>query len=277
LNDLIKPFSHHVFGSLRVLSDNDEPKFNLYDVAFSLGYTKLAKGHFYLRKEMIENICSSLEIKGLSPADNHESVITRFTDFNNTYIAESDLYDLTLESKAKNARDFRKWVTSEIIPTIRKHGAYMTPETIEKALYNPDFIINLATELKSERSARIEAEKTVQVMKPKALFADSVADSDSLILINDLAKIMKQNGLNIGGRRLFQWMRDNGYLIKRHGTDYNMPTQKSMELGLFRIKETAVTHSNGYITVSKTPKVTGKGQVYFTNKLMKESAPVVVR
>ena len=191
-----------------------------------------------------------------------------------TIINESGLYTVILRSDKPQAKPFRKWVTSEVLPSIRKHGAYMTDQALEKALTNPDFLIQLATQLKTEQEQRRRLETTVAAQskqmeqdKPKVLFADSVAASSSSILIGELAKLIKQNGVDMGQKRLFQWMRENGYLIKRCGSEYNLPTQRSMERGLMEIKETSVIHS-GYTTISKTPKVTGKGQVYFINLLV---------
>lgn len=191
-----------------------------------------------------------------------------------TIINESGLYTVILRSDKPQAKPFRKWVTSEVLPSIRKHGAYMTDQALEKALTNPDFLIELATQLKAEQEQRRRLETTVAAQnkqmeqdKPKVLFADSVAASRSSILIGELAKLIKQNGVDMGQKRLFQWMRENGYLIKRCGSEYNLPTQRSMERGLMEIKETSVIHS-GYTTISKTPKVTGKGQVYFINLLV---------
>lgn len=191
-----------------------------------------------------------------------------------TIINESGLYTVILRSDKPQAKPFRKWVTSVVLPSIRKHGAYMTDQALEKALTNPDFLIQLATQLKTEQEQRRRLETTVAAQskqmeqdKPKVLFADSVAASSSSILIGELAKLIKQNGVDMGQRRLFAWMRENGYLIKRCGSEYNLPTQRSMERGLMEIKETSVIHS-GYTTISKTPKVTGKGQVYFINLLV---------
>ena len=181
-----------------------------------------------------------------------------------TIINESGLYTVILRSDKPQAKPFRKWVTSEVLPSIRKHGAYMTDNTLEQALTNPDFLIRLATELKTEKEKRLALEQQAEQDKPKVLFADSVTASSSSILIGELAKLIKQNGVDIGQRRLFEWMRANGYLIKRKGSEYNLPTQRSMEQGLMEIKETSVVHT-GYTTISKTPKVTGKGQVYFIN------------
>lgn len=185
-----------------------------------------------------------------------------------TIINESGLYNVILRSDKPEAKPFRKWVTSEVLPSIRKHGAYMTPEVIERTLTDPDYIIQLATTLKEERQKRRVLEAKAEEDKPKVLFADSVAASHTSILIFDLAKILKQNGVDIGGNRLFDWMRKNGYLVRRKGSDYNMPTQRSMEMGLFEVKETSVSHSDGHISVNKTPKVTGKGQQYFINAFL---------
>lgn len=193
---------------------------------------------------------------------------------NTAIINESGLYTVILRSDKPQAKPFRKWVTSVVLPSIRKHGAYMTEQTLERALTSPDFLIELATQLKTEQEQRRRLETTVAAQskqmeqdKPKVLFADSVAASSSSILIGELAKLIKQNGVDMGQRRLFAWMRENGYLIKRCGSEYNLPTQRSMERGLMEIKETSVIHY-GYTTISKTPKVTGKGQVYFINLLV---------
>ena len=184
-------------------------------------------------------------------------------------INESGLYNVILRSDKPEAKPFRKWVTSEILPTIRKHGMYATAETVEKMLSDPDAMIQVFTALKEERAARQALADKVEQDKPKVLFADSVAAASTSILVGELAKLLKQNGVDIGQNRLFRWMREQGYLISRKGADFNMPTQKSMELGLFEIKETAITHADGHTSVNKTPKVTGKGQQYFVEKFLK--------
>ena len=155
-----------------------------------------------------------------------------------------------------------------MLPSIRKHGAYMTPATLEKVLADPDAAIRVLQEMKADRARVKELEAKEEQDRPKVLFADAVSVSNSAILIGDLAKILRQNGVEMGQTRLFQWLRENGYLIKQKGGGYNMPTQRSMELGLFKIKETCVTHSDGHTTLSRTPKVTGKGQVYLVNKIL---------
>jgi anti-repressor protein len=186
------------------------------------------------------------------------------------YIPENIFYKLCFKASSETARKFQDKVTDEILPAIRKHGAYMTPENIEKVLLNPDTIIKIATQLKEERAAKERLQTEVAEMKPKALFADAVSASDGTILIGELAKILKGNGIDIGQNRLFGWLRKNRYLISRDGSDYNMPSQRGMELGLFRIKETAITHADGHVTVAKTVKVTARGQIYFVNKFLAE-------
>lgn len=187
-------------------------------------------------------------------------------------VNEYGLYELILASRKPQAHEFKRWITHEVLPAIRKHGAYMTPQTIEKALLNPDTIINLATQLKQEQEQRKQLQAENEQMKPKALFANAVATSNSSILIGQLAKILRQNGIQIGQNRLFAWMREHGYLGTR-GSNRNVPTQRSMELGLFKTKETVINHSDGHTTVNITTKVTGKGQQYFINKFL--NAPVI--
>ena len=182
-----------------------------------------------------------------------------------TVVNESGLYNVILRSDKPEAKPFRKWVTSKVLPSIRKHGAYMTPQKIEEVLLNPDTIIKLATELKAEQEKRVALESKVEQYKPLVAFANSVSVAKTSILVGELAKLLKQNGVDMGQNRLFAWMRENGYLISRKGTDYNMPTQRSMEMELFEIKESTISHGDGHTSISKTPKVTGKGQIYFIN------------
>jgi anti-repressor protein len=182
------------------------------------------------------------------------------------FIPESAVYKLAFKASNEVAEKFQDWLAVEVLPSIRKNGVYMTEDAIEKALNDPDFIIRLATNLKEEKIKRIEAENKIVLQQPKVIFADAVSVSHTSILVGELAKLLKQNGINIGQNRLFERLRTEGYLIRRIGTDYNMPTQKSMELKLFQVKETAITHSDGHVTISKTTKVNGKGQIYFVNK-----------
>ena len=175
-------------------------------------------------------------------------------------ISEPGLYRLVMKSRKPEAKEFQRWVTHEVLPQIRKHGAYMTQQTLDKALTSPDFLIQLATKLKKEQ-------EKVKELEPKARFADAVAASDGTCLIGELAKMLRQNGLDIGQNRLFEILRQDGYLGKT-GSNRNVPTQKAMDLGLFRIKETAITHSDGHVTISRTAKVTAKGQTYFVNRYL---------
>lgn len=180
-------------------------------------------------------------------------------------INESGLYNVIIRSDKPEAKKFKRWVTHEVLPTIRKHGAYVTPAKLEEIMNDPDAWIKVLTALKEERSAKERLQIEAAENKPKVVFADAVSVSDGTILIGELAKILKGNGIDIGQNRLFEKLRQSGYLIKRQGTDYNAPTQRAMELGLFKVKETAITHSDGHVTISKTTKVTGKGQQYFIN------------
>ncbi|KRL42555.1 phage antirepressor KilAC domain-containing protein [Lacticaseibacillus manihotivorans] len=181
------------------------------------------------------------------------------------FISEPGLYKLIGASRKPAAKRFNRWVTHEVLPSIRKHGAYMTPETIEKTLTNPDFIIRLATQLKDEQAKTAALTADNKAMKPKVLFADAVSASTTSILIGSLAKILRQNGIIIGQNRLFAWLRNHGYLIARKGSDWNTPTQKSMDAGWFEIKESTHLDGNGVNVTTKTTKVTGDGQQHFIN------------
>ncbi|MFT8866137.1 MAG: phage antirepressor [Lacticaseibacillus paracasei] len=204
-----------------------------------------------------------------------EDEVTKFNlgsrQGNTNFISEPGLYKLIGASRKPAAKRFNRWVTHEVLPSIRKHGAYMTPETIEKAIYDPDFIINLATQLKDEQAKAAALKADNETMKPKALFADAVATSHTSILIGDLAKLIRQNGVDIGQNRLFAWLREHGYLIGS-GDRRNMPTQRAMDLGLFDIKERTFQNPDGSVRITKTTKVTGKGQQYFINKFLQKEA-----
>lgn len=184
------------------------------------------------------------------------------------FITEPDLYRLITHSKLPDAQNFEKWVFEEVLPTIRNHGAYLTPQKIEEVLTDPDTIIQLATNLKREQERRRALETKVKDDAPKVLFADSVTTSKTSILVGQLAKLITQNGHQIGQNRLFAWLRGNGYLSRRKGADWNMPCQQYVEAGLFEIKESTHTQPDGVVRITRTPKVTGKGQVYFVNKFL---------
>ena len=187
-----------------------------------------------------------------------------------TLINESGVYALIFSSKLTAAKKFKRWITSEVLPNIRKHGAHLTPDTIEKVLTDPDTIIQIATQLKEERAKRMQAEVVIEQQKPKVLFADAVKASDSSILIGQLAKLITQNGLRIGQNNLFKWLRDQGYL-GRKGAHYNEPTQYAVERGWFEVVERTVPKSDGSVRITRTTKVTGKGQIYFINKLLTQA------
>lgn len=184
------------------------------------------------------------------------------------FLPENMVYRLGFKASNEVAQKFQAVLADEVLPAIRRHGAYMTDQALERAITEPDFLIRLATQLKEEKAKRLEAEKQVEAAKPKVLFADAVSASHTSILVGELAKILRGNGIEIGQRRLFAWLREHGYLIKRQGTDYNMPTQMAMELGLFEIKEGSYVNGSGANIITKTPKVTGKGQTYFINKFL---------
>lgn len=247
----IKVFESLEFGKVRVAVVDGEPLFCLADVAKSLGYSNPAKA--------VIDHCKGVTVLETPTQSGVQPI---------KYGKEGEVYRLTMKSKLPNAEKFQDWVCGEVLPSIRKHGAYMTDNVLEQAISNPDFMIGLLQNLKEEQKKRVEAEAKIEADKPKVLFSEAVTTSKTSILIGDLAKIIKQNGVEMGQNRMFSWLRDNGYLIKRKGSDFNMPTQKSMEMKLFEIKETAITHSDGHITINKTPKVTGTGQVFFVNKLL---------
>lgn len=219
------------------------------------------------------DVTDVLEIKNTTQAirkldDDERAMFNIGRQGDTNFISEPGLYKLISSSRKPAAKRFNRWVTHEVLPSVRQHGAYMTAEVTERAVSDPDFLIKLATQIKQERQRRIEAEQRVEQMKPKVLFADAVSTSQTAILVGDLAKLLRGNGVDIGANRLFAWMRERGYLIGGNRTDKNMPTQRAMNLGLFKIKETVITHSDGHTSVSKTPKVTGKGQTYFIGKFL---------
>lgn len=220
------------------------------------------------------DVCRALEIRNNRDAlerldDDEKGVASTDTlggEQKVTTVNEPGLYALVLGSRKPEAKAFKRWITHEVIPSIRKNGAYATEDTIDRIVEDPDFGIRLLGQLKEERARRKALEERAALDAPKVLFAASVECSKSEILIGELAKIIKQSGVDIGQNRLFERLRQDGYLVARKGTDWNMPTQRSMDMGLMRIKESAITHADGHVTISKTPKVTGKGQVYFVNR-----------
>lgn len=251
----IQIFNSKEFGDVRALELNGAPWFVGKDVAEALGYGAGKSLANAVSKHVDEEDKGVTEM--MTPGGVQKVII----------INESGLYSLVLSSKLPSAKKFKHWVTSEVLPTIRRHGAYMTEEALEKAITEPDFLIRLATQLKEEKAKRLEAEKQIDADRPKVTFANAVNVSKDGMLLGMLAKLLHQNGVDIGQKRLFQWMRDKGYLMK-NGTDKNMPTQKSRELGLFKVKERAIDNPDGSVRLTRTTLVTGKGQEYFINKFL---------
>jgi len=251
----IQLFTNPEFGEVRTITISGEPYFVGKDVTGILGYQNASKA-------LADHVDDEDKLNNVS--------LSSLGQRGGWLINESGLYSLILSSKLPTAKKFKHWVTSEILPAIRKHGAYMTPETIEKTLNDPDFIIGLATKLKEEQERSRELAADNLRMKPKEIFADAVSVSEDAILIGALAKILKGNGVDIGQKRLFKWMRDEGYLIKS-GRDVNAPTQRSMNLGLFKVKERTINNPDGSTRLTRTTLVTGKGQLYFVNKFLQQA------
>ena len=251
MNELLV-FENNQFGQVRAIMKDGEPWFVAADVCRAL---EIANNRDALtRLEQDE--------KGVALTDTPGGAQEV------TIVNEPGLYALVLGSRKPEAKAFKRWVTHEVIPSIRKYGMYATPTTIEQMIADPANAIKVFSALKQEQERRKELEATVEHNAPKVLFADAVAASHTSILIGDLAKLIRQNGVEVGQNRLFQWLRDNGYLIKRKGSDWNMPTQRSIEMGLLEIKESTHIDGNGCNVTTKTPKVTGKGQAYFVNKFL---------
>ena len=249
----IQIFKNDSFGAVRTVEVEGTPYFVGKDVAEILGYSNT-------RDALARHVDS----------EDKADVVIHDGSQNRTMavINESGLYSLILSSKLPKAKEFKHWVTSEILPAIRRHGAYMSDDVIEQALTSPDFLIQLATQLKEEKAQRRALEERVEADRPKVLFADAVETSQTSILIGDLAKLIKQNGVYTGQKRLFAWLRENGYLIKS-GSSINMPTQRSLDMKLFEVKERSISNPDGSVRVTKTTKVTGKGQTYFINIFLK--------
>ena len=241
----VKIFNSEEFGAVRTVTINGEPWFVGKDVALALGYS-------YPQKAVRDHVLE--EDRGVNEMDTpsgRQKLVT---------INESGLYALIFGSKLDSAQRFKHWVTSEVLPAIRKTGGYRTPAPQGKEL--------LALAVLEAQKTIEEQNKAIERMKPKVIFADAVETSHTSILIGDLAKLLKQNGVDIGQKRLFEWLREKGYLIKRKGSDWNMPTQKSMDMGLFDIKESTINNPDGSVRINRTTKVTGKGQQYFINKFL---------
>lgn len=242
-------FNNDQFGQLRAIQDESgEPWFVAMDVCAALG---IATNH--VKDGLDSDEVTNLPITEIGPKHGGKYPLI---------VSESGFYKLVLKSRKPEAKAFQRWVTHEVLPSIRKKGGYIAAAPDE----TPEQIMARAVLLAQDTIARQKAQ--IEELKPKALFADAVAASDGTCLVGELAKMMRQNGVQIGQNRLFEKLRQDGYLGKT-GSNYNVPTQRAMEMGLFRIKETSITHSDGHITVQRTAKVTGKGQQYFINRFIK--------
>lgn len=239
----VKIFNSEEFGDVRTVTINGDPWFVGKDVAAALGFTNP-------RDAISTHVFD--EDKGV------ESIDTLGGKQKMTVINESGLYALVFGSRLKSAQRFKHWVTSEVLPAIRKTGGYQAPQGKE--------LLALAV-LEAQKTIE-EQSKAIERMKPKVIFANAVETSHTSILIGDLAKLLKQNGVETGQKRLFDWMREKGYLIKRKGSDWNMPTQKAMNMKLFEVKESTVNNPDGSVRINRTTKVTGRGQTYFVNKFL---------
>lgn len=253
-------FSNSEFGEIRTITKDNEPMFCLADVCKALEISNVG------------NVKQRLSGKGIHTAD----TLTKGGMQKMTFISEANLYKTIFQSRKESAERFTEWVTSEVLPSIRKNGGYIAgqetmsdEELMAKALLVANNKIAERDKIIEQKQARIEQ------MKPKEIFADAVATSHTSILVGDLAKLICQNGVQIGQKRLFVWLRDKGYLIKS-GSSYNMPTQRYIEQGLFEIKESNLVNPDGSVRITRTPKVTGKGQVYFVNKFLKGDNSVSV-
>lgn len=246
MNDL-QIFNSEEFGEIRTVLNNEIPMFCLSDVCKALGL-----GNPSMVKQRLNS-------KGVSSIE----TLTKGGIQNLLYIDESNLYKTIFQSRKESAERFTDWVTSEVLPSIRKHGVY----AIDQLLDNPELAIKAFTALKEEREKNKLLTEENKRMRPKEIFADAVASSKQSILIGQLAKLICQNGHSIGQQRLFKWLRENGYLMK-YGANYNMPMQRYVEQGLFEVKESSVTNPDGSVRLTRTTKVTGKGQQYFINKFL---------
>ena len=270
MNNDLKIFENEEFGRIRSVMVNNEPYFVGKDIAEALGYKNTKDALSNHVSEEDKRIIQRSEIATLENYIPKDVFPVKFVngEIPNrglTFINESGVYALIFGSKLSNAKRFKHWVTSEVLPSIRKHGTYMTEQKIEEIILNPDTVIKLAQELKAEREEKKKLAEKIEFDKPKVTFANSVVASESSILIRELAKLLKQNHVDIGQNRLYDYLRDNGYIIKGS----TEPTQKAMNLKLFEVEDSTYYFRN-LPKISFTTRVTPKGQIYFINKLTKE-------
>lgn len=255
VRNAVELFSNREFGDLRVMEEDGRTMFCGKDVAAALGYVNT--------KDALSRHCHGV-------AKHYPIIDSLGREQQARFITEGDVLRLIVSSKLPQAQAYERWVFDEVLPSIHRTGGYIAAkpdETPEEIMARALLVANDTMARQRERIEGLSAENAA--MRPKALFADAVAASDGTCLVGELAKMLCQNGVDIGQNRLFAWLRDNGWL-GRSGCNRNVPTQRAMDMGLFRIKETAVTHSDGHVTVTRTPKVTGKGQRYFVDKFIED-------
>lgn len=266
MDNKLTVFNNADFGEIRTLEENGTVLFGGTDVAKALGYSN--------PHDAISRHCKGVvKREGVSRTTNQHGVTTEQT-VEMSFIPEGDVYRLIARSKLPTAERFESWVFDEVLPSIRKNGGYIAgQETLSPEELMAKALLVAQKTIEEKDKQLTHAAEQAKLDAPPVHFAKGVTVSKTSILIFDFAKILRQNGADMGGKRFFVWLRENGYLVKRKGSDYNMPTQRSMELGLFEIKETVITHSDGHTTISRTPKITGKGQVYFFNKILGTDMP----
>lgn len=256
MNQLTKVFDGH---ELTIINDGDEPKFLLKDVCKILGLGQVAG----VSRRLDEDVISKHPLEtsgGIQQA---------------TFVNEDGLYDVILDSRKKEAKKFRKWITSEVLPTIRKTGGYVANDDLFIKTYLPQADEQTKLLFKTTLETLKRQNEQIASMKPKVLFADAVETSESSVLVGELSKILRQNGVDIGQNRLFKWLRQNRFLIRKKGESYNLPTQRSMDMELFEIKKRTINNPDGSIRTTRTTMVTGKGQIYFVNKFLAEESKEV--
>lgn len=263
MNEL-QVFKNEQFGEIRTIEENGKPWFCGADVARALGYSNPYDAMARHCKQ--EGIAKR---EGVTKTTNqHGATSEQVNEIK--YIDEGNLYRLITHSKLPEAQKFADWFFDEVLPTIRKTGGYVNNDEMFINTYLPHADEGAKAAFRHTLQTLRAANEKIERDAPKVLFAEAVTTARNSILIGELAKLLRQNGVEIGQNRLFEWLRNNGYLVKRKGTDYNAPTQRSMEAGLFEVKENTITHNDGSTTVTRTTKVTGKGQVYFINRFLRE-------
>lgn len=257
----LQTFNHPMFGELPVVMIDGKEHFGANEVASTLEYARPYKA--------ISDHCDSEGVLTWDVLTNGGTQQKKFITLGNIsrLIVAASKQSKNPEIQRK-AKQYEKWIFDEVIPSIHKHGAYMTPNALEQAIANPDFAIGLLTNLKEEQNKRHEAEKVIEMQRPKVVYAEAVTVSEDTVLVKDLSMVLKQKGIDIGEVRLFKWMRENGFLCKQKGEMWNMPTQRSLDLGVFVVKHGLRTGTHGEMKKTRTPKITGKGQIYFVNKFI---------